>query len=115
MYILSGTHMHVPENRMAVYPIVMRRSLYIIYYVHSGLYNIIYSISADIFMQNEPKKHHKRIATHKLIKSLTHILESPQKRSNFIDNVFVSWNICFCSSVSLKAAVSVPIEVVAKW
>lgn len=61
MYILSGTHMHVPQNVMAVYPMIMR-SLYIIYYVHSGLYNIIYSVSADKFMQ-EVKRHHKIIAT----------------------------------------------------
>lgn len=56
MYTRSGTHMHAPEYRQgADHPIVMIRSLCIVLYVHSCLYSTIYSIRADISMQEESK------------------------------------------------------------
>lgn len=57
IYILSGTHMHRPEYRMGVaHPMVIIRSLCIVLYLQYGLYSTIYSVSADIFMQEDTVK-----------------------------------------------------------
>lgn len=46
--------MHRPEYRMGVaHPMVMIRSLCIVLYLQCGLYSTIYSLSADIFMQED--------------------------------------------------------------
>lgn len=57
MYILSGTHMHRPEDRVGgALPMVIIRSLCIVFYLQYGLYSTIYSVSADIFMQEDTVK-----------------------------------------------------------
>lgn len=57
IYILSGTHMHRPEYRMGgARPMVIIRSLCIVSYLQDGLYSTIYSVSADIFMQEDTVK-----------------------------------------------------------
>lgn len=57
IYILSGTHMHRPEYRMGVaHPMVIIRSLCIVLYLQNGLYSTIYSVGADIFMQEDTVK-----------------------------------------------------------
>lgn len=57
IYILGGNHMHRPEYRMGVaHPMVIIRSLCIVLYLQYGLYSTIYSLSADIFMQEDTVK-----------------------------------------------------------
>lgn len=93
MYRLSGTHMHRPEYRVGgALPMVIIRSLCIVFYLQYGLYSTIYSVSADIFMQEDTVKGKRLAKTHKSthIKSASDNLDSLDASPRWSKSLFVS-------------------------